>query len=282
MVQRKFDAIHEFHGSFGIAPNSSTVRYGTIIPLIMNDDALGDPMSFNANPEHASWSEQARPNCYPDSEVRSLRFSCDVFMPGPTANTLPYADFEYALISCAFPEDLDAIDEKSGLSLKEVVELQHESTDRQCYPLWNAVDMLDGSTMHSDVPGLTTTQVIEAVAWDSEIVRDQRRYGKIKGLLRKTLPIGIRKGRVNSRANKGGGHTRFTINFIPSNAKFINPYTFLGCMIRLKQVSALATLDATVHQLLDIADVANDVEDIQFAWHCQFNERNPEFHMAKV
>jgi len=156
MVQRKFDRIHEQTISWNGLDLPATVTSATIIPIIMNDDAKGDPMSFNANPEHAGWSEVAEPNCYPDSEIRNLKIQLDVWLyevARETTHTLPR--FEYALIACAFPEDLDAIDELSGASLKTILELQKETTDRQCYPLWNAVDMNVPGLLPAGVPGLT-------------------------------------------------------------------------------------------------------------------------------
>ncbi len=280
-VQRKFDAIHDFYGHFAVSPRSSTVRYGTIIPIVMNDDALGDPMSFNANPEHASWAEVTQPNCYPDSEIRNMNITIDIWT-GIKGKDIHKHFIDYGLIVCAFPEDLDALDEKSGLTLKEVLELQHESTDRQCYPLWNTVDMLDGSTLASNVPGLTGGQVQEAVVWDTEVIRDQLRYGKIKGLLRKILVGGLRTTSLRTY-DKVGGHKKLTFRFTPSAAKFINPYTFFGIAIKQRQISAtLAAHNNMENQPSDIFDIGADAGDINFSWHVHYNERNPEFHMAKV
>jgi len=159
MVQRKFDRIHEMNLQWGATLNKTTATNSTIVPLIMNDDALGDPMSFNANPEHASWSEIADPNCYPDSEIRNLKIILELQATKEAWNLqgfLQHMKVSYALIACAFPEDLDAIDEKSGLSLKAILELQKETTDRQCYPLFNAIDLLGvPNVLPPNVPGLT-------------------------------------------------------------------------------------------------------------------------------
>ncbi len=125
------------------------------------------------------------------------------------------------------------------------------------------------------------TQVIEAVAWDNEVVKDQMRYGKVKGLLKKLVPIGIRTATVRNTQPTGGRKT-IKINFLPSNTKFINPYTFLGVMVRVRQMKAIASLDVTNDQLGNIADTTVDLDPIFFAWHCSYNERNPDFHMAKV
>ncbi len=162
MVQRKFDRLHDTRVQWAASLRTGTTTHGTIIPLIMNDDALGDPMSYNTNPEHASFTEEAQPNCYPDSEIRNFRTTLEIqALPGlwdslTTGNKWQSPKISYALIACAFPEDLDAIDEISGLSLKAILELQKETTDRQCYPLYNAVDLLGVPTLlHANVPGLT-------------------------------------------------------------------------------------------------------------------------------
>jgi len=162
MVQRKFDRIHMAHTQWGVSLRRNLVTGGTIIPLIMNDDALGDPMSFNAHPEHASWAEVDEPNCYPDSEIRNFQVSLEIQALHNLWDSVTLGarwqspKISIALIACAFPEDLDAIDERSGLSLKAMLELQKESTDRQCYPLYNAVDLLGIPTiMPTNVPGLT-------------------------------------------------------------------------------------------------------------------------------
>ncbi len=112
MVQRKFDAIHEFIGSWTAYLNDSVAtKFSTIVPIIMNDDAQGDPMDFKAHPEHASWAEVAYPNCFPDSEIRKMKISLDIIANNNLAASTSHFKVNYGLISCAFPEDLDALDE---------------------------------------------------------------------------------------------------------------------------------------------------------------------------
>ncbi len=248
----------------------------------MNDDAQGDPMSFNANPEHASWAEVSMPMCYPDSEIRNFSCTIDTYVSlvGNNAN-IKNAKFSYGLISCAFPEDLDAIDEKSGLSLKEIIEVQKETTDRQCYPLFDGDDVLTAaSLLPVGVPGLTATQEIEFVAIQPDVIRDQRRYGKLKGLIKKVMPIGWRTVNMNMMKSR---HHRITINFVPSNAKFINPYTFLGIAIYTHNAFAFVGHDDYIHQPFGTGDITTTNTPHVFHYlKCKFNERNPEFHMAKV
>ncbi len=282
MVQRKFDARHEFHGSCTMFLEPTvTTRSATIFPIIMNDDAKGDPMNFKAHPEHASWAEVAEPNCFPDSEIRNMKIICDIIVQKSIAAATSMVKLDYALISCAFPEDLDALDEKSGLTMKEVLELQKETTDRQAYPLWNGTDLVSSSLLGTNVPGLTATQLIEGINFDSEVLRDQLRYGKIKGLLKKCLPIGFRTSFIKGRS-VAGYSKRIKFNFTPSNAKFINPYTFLGLLVSCPTVVASNLIDTTKDQLITPGDITDDTEAIHINFHVQYDERNPEFHMGKV
>ncbi len=282
MVQRKFDARHEFRCAYaGYLRDSLTTRLATIIPIVMNDDAQGDPMDFKAHPEHASWAEVEQPNCFPDSEIKNMKIVLDIIVPKATAAISSVVKLNYALISCAFPEDLDALDEKSGLTFKEVLELQKETTDRQTYPLWNTAKLVTGSLLQTQVPGLTAGQTIEGVAFSPEVLKDQLRYGRIKGLIKKCLPLGYRT--VMLRARTVAGFTkRLTFNFTPSNAKFINPYTFLGLLIVVPQTETMQTIDMEHDQPILESDVTIDTQHIVVSVHVKYDERNPEFHMGKV
>ncbi len=123
-------------------------------------------------------------------------------------------------------------------------------------------------------------QTLEAVAWDPIVVRQQRRYGKLKGLLKKSLPIGIRTTTMNlDNQNK---YKKITINMLPSNAKFINPYTFLGLMVHCHQTTTMILYDKDRDVLGTNAGFTNQSPHINFSVHCSYNERNPDFHMAKV
>jgi len=156
MARRRYDARHEFDFSFSAyLRDSLSTRSATIIPIIMNDDAQGDPMDFKVNPEHASWAEQAYPNCFPDSEIKNLNINFEVIVNKTVADITSVVKVQYALISAAFLEDSGAADEKSGETIKTILELQSESTDRQMYPLWSGIDMVGGSLQHVLVPGLT-------------------------------------------------------------------------------------------------------------------------------
>ncbi len=124
-------------------------------------------------------------------------------------------------------------------------------------------------------------QTLEGVNFSKEVYTDQLRYGTLKGLIKKCMPIGLRNTYINVR-QAGGAHKRIKLNFTPSNAKFINQYTFLGLLIIVDQVNAIATMDATLHQPINITNITADSEFVACAVHVSYNERNPDFHMSKV
>lgn len=281
MVRRRYDAVHEHKASFTLFPSESGGTRATSIPIVMNDDALGDPMSFMAHPEHASWAEVGQANCYPDSSIHGLKIVIDIIADTITTGDVSSLTFRYGLITNAFAEDLDALDEKSGLTVKEILELQKETTDRQCYPLWTGTKLTDGSILPTPVPGLTAGQVIESVAFTNETLTDQLKYGRVRGLLRKMLPIGIRNKKFKWMFNKSQ-HMRITIKFLPSSVKFINPYTGLFLLIDMPQKMTSINLWERNHQHQHPANLVIDATGLNFLVTSTFFERNPEFHMAKV
>ncbi len=153
-------------------PHVSTINWGfgletgaaneaTNIPITMYDEGLGDPASYPANPQHASFVSVAMPNCYPESRVNLVTCTLRMTMTKAALETdkCPAITYAYMPIFVTF-DDIIANDEVSGLDISELLELQRESTDRQCYPLFNAVDMLAGvkasvDTLDAAVPGLT-------------------------------------------------------------------------------------------------------------------------------
>ncbi len=122
-------------------------------------------------------------------------------------------------------------------------------------------------------------QILEAVAWDPLVLRDQRKYGKLKGLLKKSLPIGIRTTTMNLKKNH---NKKIHFKFLPSNAKFINPYTFLGLMVFVHQTTTLKLYEHERDVLSTTGGFTTGSLHLNLSVRCTFNERNPDFHMAKV
>ncbi len=133
----------------------------TILPIAMYDEGLGTPSAYEANPEHASFADAGEANCFPDSDVEYINVTLTYALTKGALRTdeLISVKCMFMPIHCAFLEDYNALDELSGLTTATILEMQTESTDRQGYPLYNAVDMLThgvfANTMPVNLPGLT-------------------------------------------------------------------------------------------------------------------------------
>ncbi len=152
---------HNFNVSWGFGLESGVSNQTTIIPLTMYDEGLGDPSAYTANPLNATFAEVAMPNCFPESRINLIESRLTISLSKGALETdkVPAIRYAYMPIFVTF-DDIIALDEVSTLDISEVLELQREATDRQCYPLFNAVDMPPGvkttvDTLHANVPGLT-------------------------------------------------------------------------------------------------------------------------------
>lgn len=152
---------HNFIVDWGYELESGTTNTDTILPITMYDEGLGDPAAYEANPEHASFVEAAEPNCYPESHINMVLLQLSLTLSKGALETDKVHAMKYYTqpIFVTF-DDLIANDEISGLDIGEILELQRETTDRQCYPLYNAVDMPSGvigttTVMPTNLPGLT-------------------------------------------------------------------------------------------------------------------------------
>ncbi len=161
MKTKWYPRIHNLNISWGHGLETGVVNQATIIPLTMYDEGLGDPAGQNTNPEHASFVENAMPNCFPESRINLVDISLTMILNKGAIETdkIHALKFAYMPIFTTFDDQI-ANDEVSGLNIGEILELQTESTDRQAFPLFNAVDMEAGlfaavSTLHANVPGLT-------------------------------------------------------------------------------------------------------------------------------
>ncbi len=158
--QKWYPRPHDFGVIFGLGLESAVVNNDTIIPLVIHDEAQGDPALYNAHPEHASFAEYLGPNCYPDSVINTVFVEVTYALTKAALETdkVPAVNLLYMPIFTTF-DDITVNDEVSGFDIGEILELQRETTDRQSFPLYNTVKMKAGTsaatTMHAHVPGLT-------------------------------------------------------------------------------------------------------------------------------
>ncbi len=151
---------HNMRHSWAYSLESGVDNFGTIYPISMYDEGLGNPSAYEANPENAAFVVSAGPNCYPESRIENIIAQFNISLAkGAITENVPAVRIGYMPIFMSFKEPYIAIDELSSAEVQDILELQTESTDRQGFPLYNNVDMrtkyTSSAVLDAAVPGLT-------------------------------------------------------------------------------------------------------------------------------
>ncbi len=261
---------HNFQNTWMHGLETGVTNSATMYPLIMYDEGLGTPSDYEANPEHASFVEAGEPNCYPESRIdnvyMNLRFS--LTKAALETDNLHAIKCGFMMIHTAFAEDLTAEDELSGLDIKEILELDSETVDRQTYPLWNDVNLTESivnlADLPTNVPSLLGDQQIEGIAFQTSVYYDALNYYTNSGKLKK-----VQSGLKWFTLTRNKPYREFKLFIHPKN-KFMNPYSFMGCLINVPPIG-------TFDQLPIAADTTNvnhvrvDMITRFLEWHGQFN-----------
>lgn len=274
MKDKWFPLPHNTQHSWCHGIETGTANSTTIYPLCMYDEGLGSPSGRDTNPEHASFAEVSYPNIHVDSRVNSVFAVLELSLTKGALETDKITALRIGVmpIFTSFLENLTAKDEKSTMEIEDILELQHEDTDRQCYPLYNGVKMTEkftgSATLSASVPGLTTTQVLEGVTWDIDSYYDALHYftnGKKLGKSQGGL-----KWYTLTRQ-----HPRVKIGIkLRSKSKYANPYMFFGVMTHCPQTD-------NIHQIPPAGDTTN-INHVYADIRWRFNEWNPKFNFEKV
>ncbi len=274
----QYPQIHDYRFTFGLDMDDTVAtKNSTIVPYIMQDNALIDYELVKTNPENADFAVAFNANVRAGSFVPSLSVSWKAWSPSAEVDVLR---FDTMKISTAMLNRLDAFDKKTGNDIETILELTHETTDEQCYPLWNTVKLYEGHQVldiDAQMPGLTGTQQAEGVAFDAEMYFDALHYYTNKEMLRSVT------GRMKSHYINGDlakdrrtfekiatGFTRGT----PSMCKFQNPYTFCGELFHCYQAGDKM-------QFAKTGDVTA-VEHLSVMGRVRFSEYNPDFNFARA
>ncbi len=271
-----YPRIHNYNFGFGLSAEN-TAKAHTIVPYLMQDNALIDYETIKTNPENADFATVAYPNSCAGSYIPKITVGWSMFIP--TADTEIISVIVNTMkLGCAFLNRLDAFDKKTGEDIETILELTHETTDEQAYPLWNGTKLFEGAgTYDYDalVPGLTTDQQPEGVAFDKEKFFDAMHYYTNKQMLKSvTSPM-----KTHLISEPIVPHGRSIIRFlrtymIPPACKFMNPYTFHGELFSVPQVG-----DRTQLQL---AGETTAIEHVTVKGFVRFNEFNPDFNFARA
>ncbi len=224
-----YPRVHNFHNAVSIQANVAN-KNSTIFPIVMYDEGKGSPKNEQTHPENSAFSETDQPNTFPDARINNvfaeMRVGATPSLFGKL-DKIPSCRFATMPIFCAFKEDYEALDDLSNFQVKDVLEMQLETSDRQAYPLWNGTNILTkytaSSTYPNSVPGLTAG-VMQAVSFDPQAYYDMLHYMTNSGKLG-ACQGGLRWHTLTPRFPFK--NIRFPI---PNKSKYQNEYNFFGVL----------------------------------------------------
>ncbi len=252
---------------------SGVVNYNTLYPICMYDEGLGTVSDYEANPENANFVEINGPNCFPDSRLDFIlsEFIFTLTKGAIATDNLLAIRVGFMPVFVSFEDQL-AIDELSGTEVRDVLELQSEATDRQAYPLFNGVKMVEkysnSALLDAAVPGLTSTQVLEAVAFSEETYYDALQYMTIGPKL-KACQGGLKWFTLTERFPI----KKVKIKLRRKN-KNMKQFGFFGVMVIVPNTGT--------HLQYHVAAETTAISHVRVNARTRFNEWHQDFNMKKV
>lgn len=260
---------HTSRHIFSLSANIAN-KQATIYPWIHNDEGLGDPTGYNANPRHASFAEVSESNCYPESRINNGIFDIELSLTKAcwATDNIEVVKVLVMPIMMSF-DDYTAQHTGTSDEVQDILEMQTDGgTNREAYPLYNGTDLAgDYTTMSTKLNGLTTDAKLEAVTFSTETLYDALQYYNNSGKIRKCIGQ-PRWVYISRRKTK---HIKFRLN---GKNKSMQDYSFFGCLIYVP-------LPATASQVFQTADTSA-VEHVLVKSQARFNEWNENFDMART
>ncbi len=263
---------HQENHSVTLSMEEST-KHSTIFPICFYDEGMGTPSAYEANPEHASFVEAAMGNCFPKSTIDFVIASVEMSMTKGCLET----DKIHALKVGVMPiflsfDDYLAKDELSSLEIQDVLEMQTESTDRQGFPLYNGAKLSEkfagSATLNAAQDGLTTTQIIENVAFNYNQYYDNLHY------LTTSEKLKVCQGGLKwITLTKNRPTARYMLK-LRSKVKSMQQFGFFGVLITLPQASS--------HYQIPVTGDTTVIPHVEFRIRSRFNEWNQEFNFKFV
>ncbi len=275
----KFPLIHNFNYGFGLSVDDE-LKNSTIVPWFFQDNALVDYELIKTNPENADFATVAYPNVMAGSYIpKVLVHKTITIYPGdPEIDKIMFNTME---IGTSMLNRLDAFDKKTGDRIQDILELQSETTDEQCGPLYIGATgkLFEGGGVQdldfAKVPFLTTDGQMESVAFDKELFFDAMSYYTNREMLKLVtqrmkrwdlFDLDIPHGRTEVNVTR-------TVN-TPSLCKFQHPYTYCGELFHLPQSGGT--------EQYHLAGQTTGVEHLTVKGYIRFYEFNPDFNFARA
>ncbi len=276
----KYPRVHNFEFGFGLSAEDTT-KASTIVSYVMQNNAIVDYESIKTNPENADFAVVAYADTCAGSYIPKVQVGWQMYIP-PSDTEIVHLRVDTMPIHTSMLNRLDAFDKKTGNDIETILELEHETGDEICYPIFNGTKLFESGGTYdianlggfADI-GLGTDGQPEGVAFDKEMFFDAMHYYTNKQML-KTVTGGMRSHIVSEPLVPHGRSivSKSMTMGTPSLCKFQHPYTFCGELFSVPQVGS-----RTQYHL---AGETTAIEHIQIKGFCRFYEFNPDFNFARA
>ncbi len=270
---------HNFEFGFGLSADAST-KASTIQPWIMMNDSIEDYETIKTNPENDDFAVVAYPDIAAGSVVPRVMVDYSMYIPS-TDTQLVHLMCNTMRIHTAMLNRLDAFDKKTGATTQSILELEGESTDTICYPLYNGTKLFEaGGTFDTtykdgfaDV-GLGTDLQPEGVAFVKETFFDAMQFYTNKSMLQ-LMTDKMKSYVISEPLVSGRSVIHVHYNYAtPSLCKFANPYTFCGELFHVPQSGSI--------DQYHIASETSAIEHLRVKGRIRFKEYNTDFNFARA
>ncbi len=195
--QQQYPLPHNFNYDAHFNVENETLN-SCIFTLFRTSKKAVNPEAVEVNPAHASFAEDTGPLVHLNSIVPKISMRLDLNLEkfGIETDKVRQLKVIWFPIYIAFLDSLEAEDLKTAVQIEDILELQHDTINRDTYPLHSGTD-ISHEINHpmSTVPfaeifsdyGLSVDVNPETVALDMELVRDARQYYTNRGMLGKVM-----------------------------------------------------------------------------------------------
>jgi len=270
---------HSFDYTFSLTAENET-KNSTLCTLIMVDNSQESTSTIEVNPTNANFAEEpGTVNCH-DSIIPKMmvKFSASLTKGAIETDKLRAIRFNWVPLYFAFPETYEAADTKTDVEVEDVFEMAHSLTKYRGVPLFAGTKLLNGGnhplstkTMTQTLSelGLTTTAVMEHVAYDEELLWKVLQYYTNAGMVRRVM------GKWRSvTVTRDRPYNFYSNNFTHPTVKRANDFTHCVILFHLPQAGS-------VNQYFRAADTT-DIAHLDINLKCRYDEWNPDFDQSSI
>ncbi len=266
-----------WHGSLNAEDET---KNSTILTLFHMTEAAAAPENVEVNPTNTNFATDGGVACHRGSIIDNVKFHLKIAMTKNAIETdkLRVLKVKWFPIYISFLDNLTAEDEKLTTEVEDLLHLQHDTTNKDTYPLYTAAKLVNaGNVGLSTIPftelladiGLDTAATLESVAFNENTFWKAMHYYSNGGMLRKSI------GQMHSLTiRRDKEYEYFSRRVTQPKVKRMNPYTFCGIMLHLPQ---MASNEQFGHE-----GSTTNIDHIDFQATIQFDEWNTAFEQATI